>query len=115
MSFQFKGIEVEKLHALWHIIEPKLPAKISAKLQECLELILSNDTGAYDTFVKICCEHKPANFTEYIAYVMITTSIELLNCTSTFFRLQKLQLLAHTFGSNVEFWSHDPAKVNEIE
>lgn len=113
MSFQFKGIEVEKLQTLWSDISPKLPAIISANLKECLELILLNDTGAFSKFIKICCEHKPANYTEYIAYVMITTATELLNCTSTFFRLQKLQLLVHTFSTNVEFWSHDPAKVNK--
>lgn len=118
MSFECEGIKLEKLKEHWSTIQSNLPSELSAKLEYHLELSLANKNEAnimdlYD-FVGHCCEYMPANFQEYIAYVMIATSIELLNVPSSF-RAEKSRLFAHAFGVYTEPWSHDQDKVSTLK
>lgn len=117
MSFKCKGIELGKWKALWSTIYPKLSTEISIAFKHHLEFIFSSENDedrivSLINFIQCCCEHIPSNFEEYVAYVMITISIELLSIPSILLRAQKMQLIAHTFGTNVEFWSNDQEKVN---
>lgn len=114
MSFEYVGIELEQLKEQWSTIQSNLPSELCAKLKQHLEQSLANKTEAnqdlYD-FVGDCCEHMPANFKEYIAMLMIATSIELLKVPSSF-RTEKSRLLAHVCTVYTDPWSHDQEKVS---
>lgn len=105
MSFQYDGIEVTKLKSLWPNIASKLSPELTVKLKEHLE--------SMSTFVQICCEIRPENFSEYTAFVMLSTIFELIESPSILFRLRKSQFTAHTFSTNTGRWCHDRDKVNK--
>lgn len=115
MSYKLEEIKLTKLKSLWTEINPKLPAEIAAKLKQQLQLILDNENGSKTKnlvdFVQLCCEYNPKNFEEYVAYVMIATSINFLSVSSPFFRVEKSRLMSHTFSTYVPFWSRDQNKV----
>lgn len=117
MSFNMDGIKLIDLKALLPIIWPKLPPELSVKLKEHFELIIAdgNDALAVNLidFVQSCCEYTPDNFEEYVAYVMIAASIELLSVPSALFRIEKSRLMAHTFNTFNGFWGHDQEKVSK--
>lgn len=114
MSFRCEGIEFEKLKLLWSLVQSKLSIEVSITLKHHLELVLANENDDKIThltnFIGCCCENVPVNFEEFIAYVMIATGIELLNVSSTLFRMEKLRLLAHVFSTNIK-WPHDQGMV----
>lgn len=117
MSFEYDGIELKQLKEQWLTIQSNLPSELCSKLKQYLEQSLANTTEAntvdlYD-FVSDCCEYMPANFKEYIAMLMIATSIELLKVPSSF-RTEKSRLLAHAFSIYADPWSHDQEKVSTL-
>ncbi|XP_055310663.1 uncharacterized protein LOC129573742 [Sitodiplosis mosellana] len=119
MSFKFDGIKLDDLKGLWPSIQRKLPPEALAKLKHHLELIIANENDVQVAtlidFIQSCCEHKPVNFEEYVAYVMIASSVELLSVPSSpLFRMEKFRLMAHTFNTYNDYWSHDDEHVMTV-
>lgn len=111
MSFQYETINLDNFRELWPMmIDDKL--KISVQLEKQFEAIVGDEqmVGMHE-FIKICCDHKPANFEEYTTFAMIATSVVLLKLPNEF-RKKKLKLLSHVFNTNVTLWSNDYTKVN---
>lgn len=112
MSFQDEAINLDHFRELWPMmIDDKL--KISVQLEKQFEAIVGDEqmVGMHE-FIKICCNHKPANFEEYTTFAMIATSVELLKSPIEF-HMKKLQLMSHVFNTNVNLWSNDYKKVNQ--
>lgn len=116
MSFNIDGITLTDLKAFLPIVWPKLPPELSANLKKNLELIIADGNDVLATnltdFIQSCCDYTPDNFEEYVAYVMIASSIELLSVPSALFRIEKSRLMAHTFNTYNGFWGHDQDKVS---
>lgn len=110
MAFQSENLKVENIKLIWPSIIPQLPKPIAAHLEQQLNEIFESDDdekeGKLFTFVETWCNQKPENFKEYIAYAMIATAIELVDMPSSLFRLHASRLIAHTFNTNVDHWSH---------
>ncbi|XP_031631382.1 uncharacterized protein LOC116345824 [Contarinia nasturtii] len=116
MPFKLEEVKLSKLKTLWSVeINPKLPDEVASKLNQQLQLVLDseNDTKTTNLFnlIQLCCEYTPVNFEEFIAYVIIVTSINFVSVSSPFVGVEKLRLIAHTFSTHGEFWSRDQHKV----
>lgn len=105
MSFQYDGVQVDKLNELWPIITSNLPFKLD-------DLGNADDISYLQSIIRTCCDHRPVNFTEYISYVMVAIFMELLKSPSTQLHQQSTQLMAHTFNSTTNAWYRDEKKVN---
>lgn len=112
MSFQYDGVQLDKLKELWPIITSNLSLKLDDYANISTELGNATNILNLQAIVRVCCDHKPVNFDEYIAYVMIGTYMELLKYPSTQFHLQSTQLMAHTFNATNNAWHRDEEKVN---
>lgn len=116
MAFRYEGIQFDQLRTLWPtMIDDKLSSQVTIPLEKLFDSIFSveNDTkmDSLTKFVQHCCEYKPVNFEEYISYAVIAISVALLQMPAEF-RPKKSQLMAHTFGTNVNCWSCDQNKVS---
>lgn len=111
MSFEYTGVKVDKLKKLWPIIISNLSFELDDYSNVSTELENASDISNVQAPIRICCDHKPVTFDEYISYIMITTFMNLLKTTSTQLRLQSAQLLAHTFNADTKQWYCDEEKV----
>lgn len=111
MSFQYKGIELDQLKLLWPKIEFKIADKLKIPLDLMNEVQTNNVITTIPSIIRLCCDVKPERFDEYTSLAMISTILELVDFPSTSIRLQKQQLMTHTFNANVEQWCHDHEKV----
>lgn len=114
MSFQYNGVTVDKFKKLWPTIVSNLSFKLADDFNASIEQENAADVSNLQTLIRICCDHKPVNFDEYISFVMIATFMELLKFPSTQFHLQSTHLMAHTFNANTEQWYRDEKKVTQI-
>lgn len=114
MSFQYSGVTVDKLKKLWPTIVSNLSFKLDNHSSTSLGQENAVDVANLQAIIRICCDHKPVNFDEYISYAMIATFMELLKSPSTQFHLQSTQLMAHTFNTNTNQWYRDEKKVKQI-
>lgn len=118
MSFDFDGITMDDLKSLWSTIQLKFSSEAPADLKRHMELVIANENDAqYDMtlidFIKSCCQYKPVSFEEYVAFSMIASSVELLSITAApLFRMEKFRLMAHTFNTFCDHWSHDEEQVS---
>lgn len=121
MSFQYEGIKLDQLKELWPLmVDDKLPPEIAMKLEKLYEPIFGAETSHGQMahlmeFVRHCCDYKPANLEEYMSFVMIATSFELLSIDlPAIFNAKKFELLSHTFNTHATLWSHDQNKVTSL-
>lgn len=111
MSFEYTGVKVDKLKKLWPVITSNLSFELDDYLNVSTELENASDISNVQAIIRICCDHKPVTFDEYISYIMIATFMNLLKTTSTQLRLQSTQLMAHTFNADTKQWYRDKEKV----
>lgn len=115
MNLLHPGIEFKDLQKLGTTIELYLPPIISEVLINKLTAISAeNEQKKLDAvceFIEKCCSYDPQNSQEFVAYVMIAASVELLKVHSMEIRPQKSRLTDHTYAHNVDFWTQDTEKV----
>lgn len=113
MSYQYKGVTIDKFDLIWPIIASNL----SFGHDDSSKVSNGQKTGAdlldLQEIVRTCSNHEPVNFSEYISYVLVSTISELLKSPTKPFRLQSAQLMAHTFNPNIEQWYRDHQKVKK--
>lgn len=107
MSFQYNGVQVETLKKLWPIITAHLSFRLDTGENVA-------DISKLQAIIRRCCDHQPANFDEYISYVMIATIMELLKFPATQFHQQSTQLMVHTFNADTKQWYRDEKKVKHL-
>lgn len=118
MFFDFDGIKLDDLKSLWLTMQLKFSSEAPADLKRHMELIAANRNDAQDDviladFIESCCQYKPVNFEDYVAYVMIASSVELLSIPAApLFCMEKFRLMAHTFNTYCDHWSHDEEQVS---
>lgn len=117
MSFRCDGMELVKLKQLWPSIHSKIPPEVSVKLKHHLDLVLSTENDEriphLNDFIRCCFQYKPTNFTEFVAYAMIATAVQLSKSPSLLFRPEKSRLMTYVFSTNVEFWAHNEDTVSK--
>lgn len=117
MNSLHPGIEL-CIQKLSRIIELHLPPIIAEVLITKLPPILTENehkkSDAICEFIEMCCDYKPTNLSEFVAYVMIAASMELLKVHSTKIRAHKSRLTDHTYAHDVDYWTHDTEKVTTI-
>lgn len=115
MNSLHPGIEFKDLKQLGSVIELHLPPIISEVLIKKLTTISTeNEQKKSDVvfeFIEKCCNYEPKSSQEFVAYVMIAASMELLKSHSMNIRAQKSRLTDLTYAHNVDFWTHDTEKV----
>lgn len=116
MNSLHPGIEFKDLQQLGTAIKLHLPPKISEVLIKKLTALISTEneqkkSDAVCEFIEKCCKYEPKSSQEFVAYVMIAASMELLKVHSMKIRAQKTRLTDHTYAHNVDYWTHDTEKV----
>lgn len=115
MNSLHPGIEFKDLQQLGTAIELNLPPIISEVLiKKLTDISTENEqqkSEAICEFIEKCCNYEPKSSKEFVAYVMIAASLELLKVYSMKIRAQKSRLTDHTYAHNVDYWTHDTEKV----
>lgn len=115
MNSLHPGIKFKDLQQLGRDIELNLPPIYSEVLIKKLATISTenehNKSVAIGDFIEKCCHYEPKNSQEFVAYVKIAASIELLKVHSMHIRAQKSRLTDHTYAHNLDFWTQDTEKV----